>query len=317
MNIFQEILDAEQRIQPYILKTPLFKSVYLSELIQGEVYFKLESEQITGSFKARGAMNKVLSLNNEEKQKGCITASTGNHAQGMANALNVTGTKGTIFLPENAVQSKIDALKHYNAELKFHGLDCLTTELYAKKYAAQHKLTWVSPYNDAQIIGGQGTIALEIAAEINDVDYVFGCIGGGGMMSGIATFFKERSPKTRLIGCLPERSAEMYLSVKKGEVVVIEEPEDTLSDGSAGGLEPDSITFDICRKLVDDYETISEEEIAENIVWMMNKHHKIIEGAAAVAVASFKKRAASLTGNKVVIVICGANISNDTLKTLL
>ena len=136
MNIFQEILDAEQRIRPYILKTPLFKSVYLSELIQGEVYFKLESEQITGSFKARGAMNKVLSLNNEEKQKGCITASTGNHAQGMANALNVTGTKGTIFLPENAVQSKIDALKHYNAELKFHGLDCLTTELYAKKYAA-------------------------------------------------------------------------------------------------------------------------------------------------------------------------------------
>ena len=137
------------------------------------------------------------------------------------------------------------------------------------------------------------------------------------MMSGIATYFKERSPKTLLVGCLPEKSAEMYLSVQKGEVVVIEEPENTLSDGSAGGLEPGSITFDICRELVDDYQTVSEQEIAENIVWMMSKHHKIIEGAAAVAVASFKKQAGQLTGKKVVIIICGANISNDTLKTLL
>jgi len=317
MNILQEILDADQRIRPYVLKTALFRSVYLSESIQGEVYFKLESEQITGSFKARGAMNKVLSLTKQEKQKGCLTASTGNHAQGMANALNVTGTKGIIFLPENAAPSKVEALRYYNAELKFHGLDCLTTELFAKQYASDHNLTWVSPYNDPQVIGGQGTIALEILEDLSDVDCVFGCIGGGGMMSGISTYFKERSPQTKLIGCLPEKSAEMYLSVQKGEVVVIEEPEETLSDGSAGGLEPDSITFDICRELVDDYQTVSEQEIAENIVWMMNKHHKIIEGAAAVALASFKKQAAKLKGKKVVIVICGANISNDTLKTLL
>ena len=158
---------------------------------------------------------------------------------------------------------------------------------------------------------------MEIIEELNDIDYVFGCIGGGGMMSGISSCFKERSSQTKLIGCLPEKSAEMYLSVQKGEVVVLEEPEETLSDGSAGGLEPDSITFDICRELVDDYQTVSEQEIAENIVWMMNKHHKIIEGAAAVALASFKKQAARLKGKKVVIVICGSNISNDTLKTLL
>ncbi|HIF02389.1 MAG TPA: pyridoxal-phosphate dependent enzyme [Nitrospinaceae bacterium] len=173
----------------------------------------------------------------------------------MANALNISGTKGIIFLPENAAPSKVEALKHYNAELKFHGLDCLTTELFAKQYAIENGLTWVSPYNDPQIIGGQGTIGIEILEELNDVDYVFGCIGGGGMMSGISTYFKERSPKTKLIGCLPEKSAEMYLSVQKGEVVVIEEPEETLSDGSAGGLEPNSITFDICKDLVDDYET--------------------------------------------------------------
>ncbi len=317
MNILQEILDAERRIRPYVLKTPLFKSVYLSELIKGEVYFKLESEQITGSFKARGGLNKVLSLSQEEKEKGCLTASTGNHAQGMANALSISGTKGVIFLPENASPSKVEALKHYNATLKFHGQDCLTTELHAKRYAAENNLTWVSPYNDPQIIGGQGTIALEILEEIKDIDYLFGCIGGGGMMSGIAAYFKEYSKKTQLIGCLPEKSAEMYLSVQKGEVVVIDEPEETLSDGSAGGLEPGSITFDICRELVDDYQTVSEAEIAENIVWMMNKHHKIIEGAAAVALASFKKQIEKLKHKKVVIIICGANISNETLKSLL
>ena len=120
-----------------------------------------------------------------------------------------------------------------------------------------------------------------------------------------------------IIGCLPERSAEMYLSVQKGEIVVIEEPEETLSDGSAGGLEPDSITFDICKELVDGFETVTEEEIADNIKWMMSKHHKIIEGAAAVALASFKKRSAELKGKKIVIVICGANISNETLKAIL
>lgn len=317
MNILKEILDAEKRIRPYVFKTPLFKSVYLSDLIKGEVYFKLESEQVTGSFKARGAMNKVLALTNEEKQKGCLTASTGNHAQGMANALNITGTKGIIFLPENAVKSKVEALKYYDADLKFHGLDCLTTELFAKKYSKDHDLTWVSPYNDPQVIGGQGTIALEILEEQSGIDYVFGCIGGGGMMSGISTYFKEKSPQTNIIGCLPERSAEMYLSVQKGEIVVIEEPEETLSDGSAGGLEPDSITFDICKELVDGFETVTEEEIADNIKWMMSKHHKIIEGAAAVALASFKKRSAELKGKKIVIVICGANISNETLKAIL
>ena len=317
MTIIEEIIKAEERIRPYILKTPLFKSVYLSEMIEGEVYFKLESEQITGSFKARGGLNKVLSLSKEEKEKGCLTASTGNHAQGMANALSISQTKGIIFLPENASPSKVAALKHYNASLKFHGLDCLTTELHAKEYAKAHDLTWVSPYNDPQIIGGQGTIAIEILEQKKEIDYLFGCIGGGGMMSGIATYFKTHSPQTKMIGCLPEKSAEMYLSVQKGKVVVIDEPEETLSDGSAGGLEPGSITFDICRELVDDYQTVTENEIAENIVWMMNKHHKIIEGAAAVALAAFKKQAKELKHKKVVIVICGANISNETLKSLL
>ena len=317
MTIIEEIIKAEERIRPHILKTPLFKSVYLSEMIEGEVYFKLESEQITGSFKARGGLNKVLSLSKEEKEKGCLTASTGNHAQGMANALSISQTKGIIFLPENASPSKVAALKYYNAALKFHGLDCLTTELHAKEYAKAHDLTWVSPYNDPQIIGGQGTIAIEILEQKKEIDYLFGCIGGGGMMSGIATYFKTHSPQTKLIGCLPEKSAEMYLSVQKGEVVVIDEPEETLSDGSAGGLEPGSITFDICRELVDDYQTVTENEIAENIVWMMNKHHKIIEGAAAVALAAFKKQSKELKHKKVVIVICGANISNETLKSLL
>jgi threonine dehydratase len=317
MNIINEILQAELRIRDYIFKTPLLKSVYLSNEINGEVYFKLESEQITGSFKARGSMNKVLSLSEEEKAKGCVTASTGNHALGMANALDGVDAKGIIFLPENAVQSKVDALKNYDVELKFHGNDCLATENFAKKYAEDHDMTWVSPYNDPQIIGGQGTIALEITEDLEEVDYLFACIGGGGMMSGISSYFKAVSPKTKIVGCLPERSPEMFLSVQKGEVVELENPQDTLSDGSAGGLEQGSITFDICRETVDEFVLASETEIAENIVWMMDKHHKIIEGAAAVALSAFKKKSNDLEGKKVVIVICGANIPNEKLKELL
>ncbi len=158
---------------------------------------------------------------------------------------------------------------------------------------------------------------MEILEQCDHVDYVFACIGGGGLMSGLATWIKWHSPDTRIIGCLPERSPEMYLSVKAGKVVVLEESLDTLSDGSAGGLEEDSITFEICRKLVDEYALASEEEIADAIRFMASQHHKIVEGAAGVALACYMKMAERLAGASVAIVVCGANISSEKLKSLL
>lgn len=317
MSLYNEILEAEQRISEDILKTPLFYSTYLSDLNKGEVYLKLENEQYTGSFKARGALNKVLKLNQTDRDKGLVTASTGNHAQGFARALTIAKAKGTIFLPTNAEPSKVEALKYYDAELQFHGDDPLTTELHAKQMAKENGQTWVSPYNDIDVIAGQGTIASEITNELREVDAVFGCIGGGGMMSGIASWFKTASPNTQIVGCLPTNSPEMYLSVQKGEVVMLDEYKPTLSDGSAGGLEEDSITFELCQKLIDKYLLVDEVDIAARIKYMVDKHHKIVEGAAAVALSAFMDNANDYLGKRVVIIICGANITTSKLKELI
>ncbi len=317
MKLYDEIAQAAERIRGQVLRTPLFYSTYLSALNGGEVYLKLESEQYTGSFKARGALNKVLKLSPDEKSKGLVTASTGNHAQGFARALTIAGAKGTIYLPTNAEPSKVEALKYYDAQLEFHGDDPLTTELHAKEVAATTGQVWVSPYNDWDVIAGQGTIGVEITQELSDVEAVFGCIGGGGMMSGVAAWIKEASPATKLVGCLPANSPEMYLSVKASKVVMLDEYQPTLSDGSAGGLEEDSITFGICKDLIDTYELVEEEQIAARIKYMVDKHHKIVEGAAAVALSAFMDNAEQYRNQKVVIIICGANITTSKLKEII
>jgi len=317
INLFPEIIAAEKRIKGKILNTPLYPSNYLSSLSGGKVYLKLESEQFTGSFKARGALNKILATPEEARKRGFITASTGNHAQGFARALQIARATGTIFLPENASPAKVEALKNYPVTLKFFGNSSLETELHAKSVAQKTGKIWVSPYNDPLIIGGQGTIGMEINCQSKEpIDYVLGCIGGGGMMAGVSTAMKSISPTSKIIGCLPEKSPEMYLSVQQGKVVFIDY-EETLSDGSAGGLEEDSITFPICRKLIDEYSLVSEKEIAKSIRLVAEKHHKIIEGAAGVAVASFLKDIKKFEGKTVAIIICGANISMDKLKDCL
>jgi threonine dehydratase len=317
LNLVEEIERAAGRIAPHVLHTPLFSSVYLNGLNGGEVFLKLESEQYTGSFKARGALNKVLSMSAAEKAGGLVTASTGNHAQGFARALTLSGDKGLIFLPENAEPSKVEALKHYDVELACYGNSCVETELHAKAQAAEKGMVWVSPYNDPMIIAGQGTIGKEILEDMPEVDVVLATIGGGGMMSGVASWIKSHRPQTRIIGCLPENAPEMYLSAKKGEIVMLEDPPGTLSDGSAGGCEPGAVTFDLCCELVDDYILQTVMQIAEAIRWMADKHHKIIEGAAGVALGAFMNNAERFRGEKVAIVICGANITTSTFKGLL
>lgn len=312
--MLNQIIEAELRIRPYIFHTPLHHSPVLSELTGNNVFLKLESEQITGSFKARGALNKVLKMNETKAADTCVTASTGNHALGFANALKNSDVKGIIFMPENASKAKVDLLSLYDVELKFFGQDSLTTELEAKRYAEENGLIYVSPYNDEDIIAGQGTIAFEIIEDLEKIDKVYGCIGGGGLMSGCSSYFKKISPNTEVIGCLPENSAEMYLSVQKGEVVELDNPSPTLSDGSAGGLEPGSITFELCRDNVDRYLLSTEEEIASAMKLMIDKHHKIIEGAAGVALSSMLKDENKGKGENIVVIICGANVSTETLK---
>lgn len=311
-----EIQQAEIRIWPYILQTPLLQSPYLSEISHANVYLKLENEQHTGSFKIRGATNKILTLTPEQKEKGVITASTGNHGQAVAKALQITKAKGIVFVPTNADSSKVAAMKAYGIEIQFYGNNSVETEIYAKKIAEEKGMIWISSYNDLQVIGGQGVIGIELIKQLDNIHAVFITIGGGGLISGIGTYMKSASPQTKIIGCLPENSDEMYQSIETGRYVKSENKE-TISDGSAGGFENGSITYDICKKVVDDFITVSEEEIKQVIKLMVDIHHKIIEGAAGVALASFIKNKEKFTGQNVVIVICGGNIATEKLKALL
>ncbi|MDZ7714643.1 MAG: threonine/serine dehydratase [Balneolaceae bacterium] len=312
----ENIEQAHERIRDHTLQTPLIRSNWLSNACSGEVYLKLENEQHTGSFKARGSLNKLMWLQEQGETSLPVTASTGNHGLGFARALDLLGMEGKIFLPENAEPSKVNAIKDYDTELVFHGNDPYKTELHARKTAQENGWIYVSPYNDKQIIEGQGTIGVEIIEKLSNPDNVLATVGGGGLISGIGSYIKSASPSTKIIGCQPENSPEMALSVRADEYKEVES-KPTLSDGSAGGFEKDSITFDLCKKLVDNFILISESEIKQAIIQMLEKHHKLIEGSAGVAVASLLKYPERFQNKTTVIIICGANISIKKLKELL
>ncbi|MEL6674813.1 MAG: threonine/serine dehydratase [Bacteroidota bacterium] len=312
----QAILDAEARIRPYILETPLEFSPYLSAQSGAEVWLKLEHLQRTGSFKLRGAANKLLSLSPEASQKGVVTASTGNHAAAFAYMVDQLGLKGTIYLPETAAQTKIDALKAYAVELAFHGTDGLETEMEARRVAESSGRVFVSPYNDPFIIAGQGTIGYEIHQQRPDLDSIIVPVGGGGLISGIAGYLKESLPKLEVIGAQPENSAVMYESVKAGKIVDLPYLP-TLSDGTAGGMEADSLTFPLAQQYVDDYILVSEDEIKAGLKLIMQQHYYLIEGAAALSVASVLKEKARFAGKKVVLILCGRKMGFDKLKEIL
>ncbi|MBC8457312.1 MAG: threonine/serine dehydratase [Deltaproteobacteria bacterium] len=316
MNVKNEVLKAEKRIREYIRTTPLDFSPHLSEICNCNIYLKLESEQLTGSFKIRGAMNKLLSLSKSQKERGIITASTGNHALAVASGLQKLNVRGTIYLPENAAKSKIEAIRCYNAPIKFHGKDCVETEIYARGEAEKRGMVFISPYNDSQIIAGQGTIGIEILEQLPEVDTVFAPVGGGGLISGIAGYLKSLNKKIKIFGCLPVASPVMSESIKAGKIIEMETKE-TLSDGTAGGIESGAITFNLCRNYVDDYFLVTEEEIKEAIYLMLKKNHKVIEGASALTVAVLLRNKEKFKDRNIVLVISGCNVSIEKLKNIL
>jgi len=316
MDILEEVLHAEERIRPYIRETILDHSPYLSQTGGANVFCKLENLQYTGSFKVRGVMNKLLSLTAEELVQGVVTASTGNHGLAVARGVKELSASGIVFVPETAGPSKVRAIERLGADVRYYGEDCLETEVYARQYAARNHMIYVPPYNDPKVIGGHGTIGIELARQLDRIDAVFISLGGGGLISGVARYLKSVHPDVKIIGCSPENSKVMIQSVKAGRILDLPSLP-TLSDGTAGGIEVGSITFDLCCKLVDEYVTVTEDEIRESLRLFMETHHILIEGAAAVAIASYLKTRDRFAGNNVVIVICGANISLETLKGVL
>ncbi len=316
MDIAKEVIAAEKRIRPYIRETILEYSPYYSRPIEANVHFKLENLQHTGSFKLRGAMHKMLSLTRAQRDRGVVTASTGNHGAAVAYSLGKLDASGIVFVPDNASPVKVQAIERLGAEVQYFGNDTADTEAHARKFAEQNGLTYIPPYNDLQVIGGQGTIAVELVKELKKIDAVFVALGGGGLISGLAGYLKSIHPGMEIIGCSPQNSQVMIRSVGAGKILDLPSLP-TISDGTAGGIEPGSVTFDLCRELIDDYETVTEDEIKASLGEFLQTQHMLIEGAAAVAVAAMVKRRDRLAGKNVVVIICGANISLETLKTVL
>ncbi|MEM7659605.1 MAG: threonine/serine dehydratase [Bacteroidota bacterium] len=310
------ILEAENRIRPYILQTPVEHSPWLSQETGGDIWLKLEHIQWTGSFKLRGAANKLLGLTSEQRAKGAITASTGNHGAAFAYIAHQLGIPGTIYLPETVAPAKLAVMEIYDVELKLHGQDSLEAELAARSVSEKEKRLFVSPYNDYDIMAGQGTIGLELEEQLPELDAVLISVGGGGLISGVGTYLKSRFPHLEIVGCLPVNSPFMYESVQRGHIW--DGPSSpTLSDGTAGGLEPDSLTFPICQQVIDRFILLSEAEIKSALIWLMKHHFHAVEGAAALPIAALHQQATTFTGKKVAAILCGRKIGSQTLLSVL
>lgn len=317
IDVRQEALEAEERIRPHIRETPAEPSLYLSKLGNCEVILKCENLQITGSFKLRGAMNKFLSLSESDKKQTLVTASSGNHGTAFAYIMKKFAAKGVIYLPETVSPAKVESLRLLDADLRFHGDDCIKAERLAKQTAETSEgQKWLSPYNDPKIIGGQGTIGIELERQVGKVDAILAPVGGGGLIGGLAGYLKAIDSKVEVIGCQPENSAVMYESVKAGEILDLES-KPTISDGTAGGIEAGAITFDLVRRYVDDFILADEGEIADAIKLMLEKHCMLVEGSGALSVACFVKARERFASKRVVLILSGSKISLDTLKQVL
>jgi threonine dehydratase len=273
--------------------------------LKHDVWLKCENEQKTGSFKWRGALSKLSLFH---AGQSIVTASTGNHGLGVANAAVLFGLKVKIFIPASAAPRKIEKLKSLGVDLVLVDGDSLDAEMQGKEYARTNALPWVSPYNDADVIAGQGTIGLEVSKELPRVDRAYITVGGGGLISGIGAWLKMHHPSIEIIGCQPINSPEMYLSVLAGHVVNAPESLSTLSDGSAGPLEEGSITYPICNQLIDRFILVTEAEIEDAIRHLYKTHDLVVEGAAGVAMAAVIKDAKRQPEDSCVVILCGGNI---------
>ena len=316
MNLQQEIINAADRIHPHIRETYFDRSFSFSELLNGNVWFKLENNQVTGSFKARGALNKLLSLTDTEKNMGVVSASTGNHGAAVAYAAGELNIKCTIYVPNDASPAKLSNMKNFGARVETFGNDCVEAEKRARDVSVSTGETYVSPYNDRYVIAGQGTLGFEIASQCDHLDTIIVSVGGGGLIGGTASYLRSIWPDIKVIGCSPENSAVMIHSINAGKVLDMES-KPTLSDGTAGGVEMDSITFPICRDMIDESILVTEDEIKEAMVMYMKHEHQLIEGAAGTAVAALIKKKEDLKGKNVGVVICGGNISLDIIRSIL
>jgi threonine dehydratase len=308
--------DAAERISGHIDRTELRNSSSFSKDLAAEVFFKLENHQTTGSFKLRGATNRLMTLTADERARGCVAASSGNHGAAVACAMQKLDASGVIFVPEQTSSAKTDKIQSYGGEVRYFGTDGLDTEQHARDYAEQNGMLYLSPYNDEQVIAGQGTCGVEILEQLPSVDVVFVAVGGGGLIGGIGAVLKAHNSNIRIYGCQPKASAVMAHSVEAGEILDLPS-EATLSDGTAGGIEAGAITLPLNQAVVDEFVLVDELQIAAAMRLYVDRESQTIEGAAGVAVAALLARKEQVAGLNAVVVVCGGNIAEDKFATLM
>ena len=292
-------------------------SNFLSSLCQGTVYLKLENTQLSHSFKIRGAFNKMLRLTPEERQKGIITCSSGNHGLATAIAAKKMGIAAKIVIPETTPRKKVDKIKKYNVDLVLYG-DYDEAEQKALELAHKEGKTYISPYNDPDVIKGQGTIGLEILEDFPEVEKVLVPVGGGGLIAGIATAIKNKNRSIEVIGVQSEASPVMYESLKAGRILKSEELkiQNSIADGLSGGIEEGSITFTIIQKNVDKVVLVKEKSIKEAIRLLWEKDNQVVEGAGAVCPAVVIENKEQFKNKKTVIIISGGNINDELFNEI-
>jgi threonine dehydratase len=316
MLSLDDVLDARERVAQVARQTPLDYSHTYSRMTGADVHLKLENFQRTGSFKIRGAANRVNTLSQAEQDAGVVTASAGNHAQGVALAATRAGVDSKIVMPQHAPISKVKATRRYGGEVVLHGVDYNEAQERAHEIAAQEGRTYVHAFDDEYVMAGQGTIGLEIVDDCPDLDTVVVPIGGGGLISGIATAVKGRLPDARVVGVQAEGAASVPDSLAKGEIVA-RDSVDTIADGIATrhvGEKP----FEVIRERVDEVVTVSDEEIAVALTYLLERSKTLVEGAGAVALAALLFEAFDYEdGETVVPALCGGNIDMNTLTTVI
>jgi len=311
----EKVREAYDRIKADIRRTSVEYSEPLSRETGAKVYVKWECDQTTGSFKLRGALNKLRTLSREDRAKGVVSASTGNHGLAISHAAKLEGVGLKLFLPETVAEVKKRRIEEMGVDVEVRGASCDKAEAIARDFAARTGRFFVSPYNDWDIVFGAGTVGLELAADLARFDDVLVPVGGGGLIAGIAGGLKALRPGVRIVGAEPETSAFMAASIAAGRLVEIEEG-DTIADAVAGGIEPGSITFPLCRDLVDGIEVVPEALIARGMALVHQHHGRMIEGAGALPLAALLRAPAEWAGRTVVAVVSGGNIAPERFRKI-
>jgi len=315
MVTLADVQAAAGRLTGVVRQTPVLHSERLSERLGCEVWLKLENLQVTGAFKIRGATNCIAQLTGEEKARGVITASAGNHAQGVAATALAAGIDATIVMPETTPLVKVQQTEQYGPQVILWGEDFEDAQTHAGSLAAERGLTFVHPFDDDRVIAGQGTVGLEIARQVPDLDCAIVPVGGGGLIAGIATALKALQPEVRVVGVQAENAPAMYQSYRARKLARVASA-GTLADGIAVG-EPCPRTLQTVLAQVDEMVTVSDREIARAMLELLEHHRLVAEGAGATPVVGLEKCCADLRGRTVVLVISGGNVDVTTLATII